>query len=377
MPVAVTAVNAAGDAIGVSQLIEGITGERLGIGDRLKSAERSEQTGAGIGSVALLLAGSRAYRFAQGVGQQVRLSRPGLIPETLEGVPLRELGKQFAQRQAPKTPIQNPNPGLVEAQARSALPQRLRVGFDRWMEQIRSKNPNADVEGVLKKMGQDRISEVCRKPAEDYYARLSEVERLSEAKMRSWGDPLRPKLKHTAWKDGVTIHYESLPPSEAEIVQAREIQARTGEPVHLFGDTPAGKTYPGIDGTIGEPPRALQLKNVADPSYVKVHAADAFESAVNNGYSKVEVHIRIKDSTITEIKAAWDAKPAHPRGAEIGWETRLSLARSMLSLARLVIEGKDGVWIVDAPPTSPNLPGVRVPLPGDKPEKKRLIEATP
>src|SRR5262249_20951287 len=237
VPVPVTAVHAAGDAVGLSQLIEGISGERLGLGERLTSAQRSEELGAGGGSVALLLLGSRAFRFGQGVGQQIRLSRPGAVPETLEGVPLRELGKQFPQVPRPRTPVQNPNPGPVEANARLSLPERLRVGFDRWMEQIRSKNPNADVETILKKMTQEQIERISRKPAEDYYAQLEESQRLSEAKMRSWGDPLRPRLEHTEWKDGVTIHYEKIPPTDGEIAHAREIQARTGEPVHVFGDT--------------------------------------------------------------------------------------------------------------------------------------------
>jgi hypothetical protein len=374
VPIPVTAVHAAGDALGVSQLIEGITGERLGINERLTSAQRSEQAGAGAGSVALLLLGSRVFRVGQGLGQGLRLSGPGYLPETLEGVPREKLGEEFGKTPAPRKPAQNPNPGPVEARARAALPERLRVGFDAWMEQMRSNPKRAvDVEEVLRKMSQDRIEQISKKPADDYYAHVAEAERVAEAKGRSASDPLRPRLKNTEWKDGVTIHYEKTPPEPGEIAQAREIQARTGEPVHLFGDTPSGKTYPGIDGTIGEPPRPLQLKELGgnDPAYLKVHAADAFESAAKHGYSKVEVHLRVKGSTIAEIKAAWQGRPAAPRGAEIGWETRLRLARSKLTLARLVIEGSDGVWVVEAPPTSPNLPGVKLPSSGGKPDEDK------
>lgn len=379
VPVPITAVNAAGDAIGVSQLIEGITGERLGINERLKSAERSEKLGEGGGGVALLLLGSRAFRFGQGVGRTVRLSSPPAVPETLEGVPLKDLGGEYENVRFPTKPVQNPTPGPVEAQARAALPEHLRVGFDRWVAGMRSRNPQVDVDGVLRKMTQEKIEAISKKPAEDYHNHLAKAEQTTKAqaaaKPRSAGDPLRPKLKHTYWKDGVTIQYEKADPlttdvGKVEFEHAKLIQTRTGEPVHLFGDTPSGKTYPGIDGTIGEPPRPLQLKNLADPSYLKVHASDAFEAAAKHGYDKVEVHLRVKDSTIAEIKAAWEGKPGHPRGAEIGWETKLSMARAKLPLARLVIEGKDGVWIVEAPPTSPNLPGVLVPSSGGKPDEK-------
>jgi len=221
---------------------------------------------------------------------------------------------------------------------------------------------------VLRKMTQKQIEDISRKPAEDYHAQLAESQRLAEAKTRSAGDPLRPRLSVNEWKDGVTIHYEKTPPTEGEIAHAREIQARTGEPVHLFGDTPSGKSFPGIDGTVGEPPRALQLKNLEDPGYLKVDAADAFQRAADHGYTNVEVHLRVKNSTVAEAKAAWDAPPAHPRGAEIGWETRLRVARSKLRLARVVVEAKDGVWVLVPPPTSPSLPGVRVPVPRE--EKK-------
>jgi hypothetical protein len=370
VPIPITAVQAAGDAIGVSQLIEGITGERLGIDERLKSAERSEKLGEGGGGVALLLFGSRAFRFGQGAGRTLRLSSSPAVPETLEGVPLKDLGGEFEDVKFPTKPVQNTNPGPVEAGARAALPERLRVGFDRWMEGIRTRNPHIDVDRVLQKMTQDKIEAISKKPAEDYYNQLAKAEQTAkaqaQAKPRSAGDPLRPILKHVEWRNGVTIHYEKIPPSEVEIAHAGEIQARTGEPVHLFGDTPSGKTYPAIDGTIGEPPRPLQLKDLADPSYLKVHASDAFEAAAKHGYDKVEVHLRVKGSTIAEIKVAWEGKPGHPRGAEIGWETKLSMARAKLPLARLVIEGKDGVWIVEAPPSSPNLPGVLVPAPKEK-----------
>jgi hypothetical protein len=80
VPVPESMVHAAGDVVGVSQLVEGITGERLGTNARLGSQARSTQLGAGGGNVTTLLLGSRAYRGGQSVGQAWRLSRSGLKP---------------------------------------------------------------------------------------------------------------------------------------------------------------------------------------------------------------------------------------------------------------------------------------------------------
>ena len=65
-------LHAAGDAVGLSQLIEGITGERLGTGERMGSVDRSESLGTGGGSVVVMLRGSRAYRFGRRFGTRVR-----------------------------------------------------------------------------------------------------------------------------------------------------------------------------------------------------------------------------------------------------------------------------------------------------------------
>jgi hypothetical protein len=369
VPVPVTAVQAAGDAVGVSQLIEGLTGERLGTGERLSSVKRSEQAGVGTGSVAVLLTGSRAFRLGQGVGQGVRVRLPGSVPQTLEGVPLKDLDSQFPKAAPAELPPRNPNPGPREAAAREALPDHLKIGFDIWVRGMRN-NPKktVDVEKILEKMTPEEIQRICKRPADAYAARKAEAERIADAKNRSAnGDPLRPRLKHNEWKDGVSVSYEKNPPSPSELQHAKDIQARTKEPVRLFGDSPSQQSYRGIDGTIGEPPRALQLKELTgnDPSYLKVDAHDAFVRAGKAGYSNVEVHLKIPGKTVAECKAAWNGKPGAPRGTEIGWETRLRLQWSKMPLSRVVIEAADGVWVVDPPPTSPNLPTVPVNTPSD------------
>ena len=82
VPMPETMVHAAGDVVGVSQLVEVMTGERLGTQRPLSSVERSEQLGTGSGQVTTLLMGSRAYRG----GQRYMLRQRGRTPPGPEGM---------------------------------------------------------------------------------------------------------------------------------------------------------------------------------------------------------------------------------------------------------------------------------------------------
>ena len=53
VPIPESIVHSAGDAVGVSQLVEGITGERLGTSEKLGSIRRSESLGEGGGNVTI------------------------------------------------------------------------------------------------------------------------------------------------------------------------------------------------------------------------------------------------------------------------------------------------------------------------------------
>lgn len=114
----------------------------------------------------------------------------------------------------------------------------------------------------------------------------------------------------------------------------------------------AGRSYPGINGTTGVPSRPLSL-NVADVSHVRIHAADALRVAFEHGYSHAEVHIKVQGSTVAEIQAARNAPPAHARGLGAEFDTRGTVAR-------IVFEGSDGVWVLDLPLSGPALPGARI-----------------
>jgi hypothetical protein len=111
-------VHSAGDAIGVSQLIEGITGERLGTNMPLGSDARSTQFGSGSGNMATLMTGSPTEPDKAWAS---RLAWPD------PAKPSGPFGNDPAP--APKTipPEPRPNPRIqsVEQAARDALPPDL------------------------------------------------------------------------------------------------------------------------------------------------------------------------------------------------------------------------------------------------------------
>lgn len=356
VPIPETMLHSVGDVVGLSQLIEGISGERLGTGRRLNSIERSDELGTGAGNVTLLLVGSKAYRAGQSFGQNVRLGLPGKVPAGPEGnVPL-----QHGPVKPPPEPSANPGP--LESQIRAKLPQELRGGFDDYVGELKRKGHNP--EEALKKIPENKRLDVIRREAAKRVDEFQEEVKKEYARMRSADNPLKPIMRKVEKvpDSKVTLRYNTKMPSAEEIAQALEISRRTGEPVDLFGDTAGGNEYPGIDGTIGDPPRPLSLKE-ANIKYARLRAQQALELARTHGYSHVEVHIRVKGSTVGEIQSAWENIPP---------ETKTPLSPvfdSADTVSRIVIQADEGVWVLKPELKGPSLPGVGVPV-GGKEEKK-------
>jgi hypothetical protein len=359
VPVPATMLHSVGDIVGLSQLIEGITGERLGTGRRLGSIERSDQTGVGAGGVVLLLTGSKAYRAGQARGQRFMLSRPGATPPGPEGGAIpnpRETPPVDLSRVPPPE-----NPGVIETQVRAALDQSLRAGFDQWMAEIRSGGSNPET--VLGHIRPTQRTRIAQRRAQDFTDQFLELLRQEEIRIRSMDNALNPRMRIVEQaipgNDGVLIMYNRQPPAQHEIAQAIRLFRRTGEPIRLFGDTASGRAYPGIDGTIGNPPRPLSLKHgntAANPNFARFQAEEALLSARNNGYSHVEVHIDMRGSTIPEIQAAWGRPSLRP-----GQTAPRPVFDEGNTIGRIIIQGTDGTWILDPPLGGTALPGIVVP----------------
>jgi hypothetical protein len=117
---------------------------------------------------------------------------------------------------------------------------------------------------------------------------------------------LDPKMKNGPVQQGgkdVWTRWNDKPP--AEIDQGLRLNAKTGEKVELFGDD-----YPGIDGTIGDPPRPLQLKSVPASNAIDDitrSAETALQKAHANGFSKVEVSIEAPGRTVKQVREAFES----------------------------------------------------------------------
>jgi hypothetical protein len=99
----------------------------------------------------------------------------------------------------------------------------------------------------------------------------------------------------------VSIRWDKAAPSAEEIAQAQRLAAKSGEHVELFGDS-----YQGIDGTIGKPPRPLQLKGnyAADANPVEM-AQKALKNAKGAPYTRVEVSIEAPAVTRAQAREAF------------------------------------------------------------------------
>lgn len=306
VPIPLTALHAIGDVVGLSQLIEGLTGERLGTGEQLNSIERSEQLGTGAGGVATLFLGSRAYRSGYRRGAQIR----SFMPRRPLG-PAGSADPQIPDAEVPRQPTRNPSPGPIEARIRASLPDGEQVGLDLFIERL-GENP----EMALSRMGDHVARGQARNQAMRHQRAVREFRAAESMRGRLNDNPLNPRLRHTEQHGDVTVRYEQVPPSAAEIAQAQQLAQTSGRPVTLFGDTPTGLSYPGIDGVI-DVVRPLSLKEAA-PNWVRTVAQDAHTLALRHGYSETTVHISVRDGTLAEALRGWRSSISVRDGTELG-----------------------------------------------------------
>jgi hypothetical protein len=347
VPIPATIIHSAGDAVGVSELVEGITGERLGTGEQLGSIRRSDELGAGGASVALLITGSKAYRQGQAAGAKFKLPEPGSVPKG----PNANTGVPVPDHPMPATPKPSAKAGPIEQKMRTSLPDNLKLGFDKWMEDIRARG-KGDPEKILAGKGARNVEDISGQFVRKHAGEVARAEESAYLKERAADNPLRPLLKNAKQVgDKVWVHYENVPPEAADIPHAEALAKVKGEPVHLFGDTASKQKYPGIDGTIGNPPRPLSLKTHsmgANAGSARFAAQEALIKAKAQGYTQVEVSISMPGKTVAEVKAAWDVKPDIPGAHDLGpyYEGK--------TIAKIEIRCSDGVW---SPPKGKALTG--------------------
>jgi hypothetical protein len=221
-----------------------------------------------------------------------------------EGLKARVRGKLGIKPKRPpkmtsKLKPLDPVPPPAVHPERAKMAPDVQLAFDKWMSE---RPPGFDATKAL--AGKD--DPALRRMFKTQLDWLAE-QRAREAFNAQWeGEMLDPKTKNTGnpSKD-VETRWNDTPP--AEVDQGVRLSAKTGEKITLFGDD-----FPGIDGTIGKPPRPLQLKAVPateDISNIPRVAGDALKKARAHGFSRVEVSIEAPGRTVTEVKAAFNANP--------------------------------------------------------------------
>jgi hypothetical protein len=203
-------------------------------------------------------------------------------------------------------------PTAAEFPGRAGLTPGEQAAFDRFIGGKRAApgGLSPEFEAKLRSATPDGL----RRFAQREIAAQADVEASQAAQARAQAtnqsDPLRPAMGTPLDEgDGVRVRFNESPPLGTEVTQAKLVAGQTGEPVELFGDG-----YRGIDGTIGDPPRPLQLKGPPaslGPAEVYRNAVVARTKAIKNGFSNVEVHI-IADGLPKAHVAAEFAHPSVP-----------------------------------------------------------------
>ncbi len=214
----------------------------------------------------------------------------------------------------------------MSEQALTSDIKKLQRAFDAWSAELTAKGN--DLESVLAKMSEQALIDKIERESRI----LGEEDRKArhEANLRH---PVEPQLAVMGEPDsvdpGVLLNYETKRPSETEVSQARRLRSFKNEIVRLFGDNASGgihrvdkaghrepgggNSYPGIDGSIGTPPRPMQLKGAkpeADPNFARWAANEALTKAQNAGIQHVEVYIEMEGKSRAEIRAGWNVLSA-------------------------------------------------------------------
>ncbi|WP_168787632.1 hypothetical protein [Paraburkholderia aromaticivorans] len=253
--------------------------------------------------LALVLLGAIASKAASSLVR--RFPALGRAAEAFKGKVQRGLGlkgKSPAKVTSKLKPLDPLPAEALDLPIRKDLLPREQLAFDKWVADRRAAG--VDVDKALKGKTPDQVRRMIK----------SQLDWVAEQEARhahnaQWeGDMLDPKMTNGPKRVGsadVWTRWNEKPP--AEIDEGIRLNGKTGERIDLFGDD-----YPGIDGTIGQPPRPLQLKAVPaseDIANIPRVAGKALTNARNSGFSRVEVSIEAPGRTVEQVRDAFARNP--------------------------------------------------------------------
>jgi hypothetical protein len=199
-------------------------------------------------------------------------------------------------------------PAASDYPVRARLTPEQQLAFDRWIAERFEKgfadgrplrDVQAEIDAALAGKDPAAVARMLRRQL----AWVKEQEDLvRRANALRAGKPLDPKTAHGPVDRGgnVSTRWDNAESSLKEIGEARRLARETGEHVELFGDN-----YQGIDGTIGKPPRPLQLKGDVKPGADAVGMAQEALKNAKGHYTRVEVSIEVPAVTRAQARQAF------------------------------------------------------------------------
>lgn len=209
-----------------------------------------------------------------------------------------------------------PAAGTHAARQRNQFTDALDLrAFDAWATE-NIDLPGRDPEVVLAKMPEAVVKQKVAKMR----AQIEAAEKHAagvKAMGKNVKDPLNATFTNQKTRpSGVVVEWnEHEPADNHEMKGADKLAAKEG-PVRFYGDN-----FPGIDGTVGDPPRPMQLKHIAegvDNGLVRHRAAQALDKAAALNIPNVEVYVDAPNLDVADVQDHWnhpdpfDNRPPRP-----------------------------------------------------------------
>ena len=210
-------------------------------------------------------------------------------------------------------------PPATDIPGRAGLTDVEQRALDRYVQRVRmQQRMTPQLESQLRAASPDELRRRLRQAMAEQPQVDADRQRAAQIQDTNAPDPRQARFDHERDEGGgVTSRWNSKNrPSDRELAQAKDIAAATGDRVVIYGDS-----FGGVDGTIGAPPRLLQMKSAPDAAALVRVLNEAKQNAQRFGDRDLEVHIAAPDLTLAEATEALRKAPV-PFGS---WLARVTV----------------------------------------------------
>lgn len=193
--------------------------------------------------------------------------------------------------------------------ARTELTDLEKRALDRYVERMRrNRKLTPRLLDELKAADAEKLRQMLKGPIDEQPAVDAKREQGRRPQKTNVPDPRQAGFDNERDEGGnVTARWnggDDERPSAREIGEAKDVAAAMVEPVVLYGNS-----FGGVDGTIGNPPRLLQLKSAQDGATLIRVIGEAKQNAQTFGDRGLEVHVLATGLTLAQATDALRASP--------------------------------------------------------------------